>query len=230
MIRTKNISICICALTISLLTVVPLNANAQRKQTATVVKDTIPLFHGVAVSVDAVGAFQRWFGSYGQYEAAARINLKDRYFPVVELGIGTADHEDEVTTIRYKTTAPYGRIGCDFNVLKNKHDIYRVYIGFRYGFTSFKYDISSEAGIKDPIYKTISEYEGKGLKSNFHWGEFLVGVDAKIYGPLRFGWSVRYRNRFKQTHGDMGQPWYVPGFGVNKSSALGATFNIIFEL
>lgn len=230
MIRTTNISICICALTISLLTVVPLQVHAQRQRTATVVEDTIPLFRGVAVSVDAVGAFQRWLGSYGQYEAAARLNLKDRYFPVVEFGIGTADHEDEVTTIQYKTTAPYGRIGCDFNVLKNKHDIYRVYIGFRYGFTSFKYDISSSDGIKDPTYKTISEYGASGLKSNFHWGEFLAGVDAKIYGPLRFGWSVRYRNRFKQTHDDMGQPWYVPGFGVNKTTALGATFNIIFEL
>lgn len=58
------------------------------------------------------------FGDYGQYEAALRINLKDRYFPIVELGIGKADHNDDATDITYNTSAPYAKIGVDFNLLK----------------------------------------------------------------------------------------------------------------
>ena len=225
----KNIYTCICALTISLTALMPQHADAQQRKAKAAEPDTIPWFRGVAVSVDAVGPVQRWISSYGQYEAALRINLKDRYFPIVEVGIGNADREDEVTGIRYKTTGPYGRIGCDFNLLKDKHDIYRVYFGARYGFTSFKYDITG-TNITDPVYKNEVEYAGSGIKCTYHWGELVAGVDAKIYGPLRLGWSVRYRNRFKESHGDMGSAWYVPGFGISGTSALGATFNIIIEL
>ena len=97
------------------------------KKIAATNKDTIPLLRNVAVSADLVGHIQLMVSDYGQYEAALRVNLKDKYFPVVEIGIGKADGTDESTQINYKTTAPYGRIGCDFNLLRNKHDIYRLY-------------------------------------------------------------------------------------------------------
>ena len=42
---------------------------------------------------------------YGQYEASLRINLKDKYYPVFELGYGKADASDEATQITYKTSA-----------------------------------------------------------------------------------------------------------------------------
>ena len=58
--------------------------------------DSISLYRGIAVSIDAAGAVQRAVSSYGQYEAALRINLKDRYFPVVEIGIGDAEDRKSV--------------------------------------------------------------------------------------------------------------------------------------
>ena len=100
---------------------VPADANAQDKADVAE-SDSVPLFNGFAVSVDLVGPIQMLIGDYGQYEAAVRVNLKDRYFPTVELGIGKADHDDDATNIKYKTTAPYAKIGVDFNLLKNKHD------------------------------------------------------------------------------------------------------------
>ena len=89
------------------------------KKIAATNKDTIPLLRNVAVSADLVGPIQLMVSDYGQYEAALRVNLKDKYFPVVELGIGKADGTDESTQINYKTTAPYGRIGCDFKDRKS---------------------------------------------------------------------------------------------------------------
>lgn len=138
------------------------------------------------------GAGQMLLGDYGQYEAALRINLKDKYFPVVELGLGKADAKDEGTNLHYKTSAPYGRIGLDWNLMKNKHDIYRLYGGLRYAFTSYKYDLTGPE-ITDPIWGTTSPYEAKDISCNYHWMEILFGVDAKIWGPIRMGWSVRYK-------------------------------------
>lgn len=190
--------------------------------------DTIPLFRGVAISLDLVGVAQKALGDYGQYEAAARINLRDRYFPVVEIGLGKADASDVNTSLSYHTSAPYARIGMDFNVLRNKHDINRAYIGGRYGFTSFKYDVAGTA-VNDPVWGDQVAYEYQGNKSTCHWLEVVAGIDARICGPLRMGWSVRYKRKMSTKVPDIGKPWYIPGYG-REGARLGATFHITFEL
>ena len=96
------------------------SAQQKSKQTAEASSDTIPLFRGVAVSADLAGIAQIAFSDYGQYEAALRINLKDKYFPIIELGYGQANSENIISKLSYKTKAPYGRIGMDFNLMKNK--------------------------------------------------------------------------------------------------------------
>ena len=96
------------------------------------IDDSIPWWRGVEVKADLIGAVQRAVSSYGQYEAGVRFNLKDKYFPVIEIGYGSADEDNVTTRTHYKTSAPYGKIGIDLNMMKNKHDIYRLYGGVRY--------------------------------------------------------------------------------------------------
>lgn len=229
MMPRKNIFIFITVLAISLLTI-PSAATAQnRKHQHVEQPDSTPLFNGVAVGIDLVGPIQRAVSDYGQYEAMLRLNLKDRYFPVVELGLGSADYKDDVTGITYKTSAPFGRIGVDFNILKDKHDKYRLFVGGRYGFTSFKYDLGSP-GITDPAYGSEAAWGATDVKGSQHWVEAVAGVDAAIVGWLHLGWSVRYRGRITQKSGDIGEPWYVPGYGKSGSSRIGATFNVVIEL
>ena len=192
-------------------------------------KDSVAFFRGFSVSVDLVGPAQLMFSDYGQYEAALHINLKDKYFPVVEVGVGNADHTDDVTQISYKTTAPYWKIGADFNLLKNKHDIYRLFAGVRFAFTSFKYDIS-HPGVEDPVWGGVSGYKADDVSCSSQWAEFLIGVDAKIWGPLHLGWSLSYRSRISSKEGDVGTSWYVPGFGRTGSSNIGGTFNVSLDI
>lgn len=234
MTRRSKILLSICVLTISLLC--PAVAAAQtyglhrrHNPAQRAAEDTIPLFRGIAVGVDVVGPAMRLIGDYGQYEAMLRLNLKDRYYPIIEAGYGSADHEDDVTGIRYKTSAPYGRIGVDFNVLKDKHDKYRLLVGARYSFTSFKYD-TGPLQVEDPLTHESTEWAAEGVKCSYGWLEVAAGVDATIIGPLHLGWSVRYRSRLHQSHGDVGEPWYVPGFGKRGNTRLGAVFNVFIEL
>lgn len=225
----KNISTYISSTAISLIMLVAAPVAADAKDSAEIKNDSVPLFNGIAVSVDLVGPMQMVFGDYGQYEAALRINLKDRYFPIVELGIGKADHNDDATDITYNTSAPYAKIGVDFNLLKNKHDIYSLFAGARYAFTSFKYDLS-HPGMTDPVWGGMAPYEGYGIKCSYQWLEIVIGVDAKMWGPVHLGWSVRYRSRLSHNDGTMGNTWYVPGFGKAGSSSLGGTFNIAIDI
>ena len=204
-------------------------AVAEAKGDTEAKNDSVPFFNGFAVSVDLVGPVQMLISDYGQYEATLRINLKDRYFPVVEMGIGKADHTNDATDISYKTSAPYFKVGVDFNLLKNKHDIYRLFAGVRYAFTSFKYDLS-HPGTTDPVWGDTAPYEANGVKCSYQWVEAVIGVDAKMWGPVHLGWSLRYRSRVSHNDGPLGNSWYVPGYGKTGGSNIGGTFNVTVDI
>ncbi|MBO1363517.1 hypothetical protein JHU38_06995 [Prevotella sp. A2931] len=218
------------AIFISLLLIQQLTAPAQQpRKVIAIAPDTIPLLRGIQISADMVGLIQMAVSDYGQYEAALKVNLKDKYFPVVELGLGKCDATDPSTTLGYKTSAPYGRIGVDYNLMKNKHDIYRLYGGFRYAFSKFSYDVLSQ-GITDPVWREKVPFGATDVDGSYHWLEGVLSIDAKIWGPVRMGWSVRYKRRLFHKHGDIGEAWYVPGFGRGGNTRLGGTFNVSIEI
>lgn len=192
-------------------------------------KDSIAFLRGVAVSADLIGAIQLGVSDYGQYEANIRFNLKDKYFPVFELGYGKADADDPTTKLTYKTSAPYMKMGVDFNIARNKHDDYRIYVGARYAMTYYKFDVSAY-DMKDPVWGDDVDFKETGVKANYHWLEGVFGVDAKIAGPLRLGWTLRYRKRIAHNDGSMGGTWYVPGYGKQGGTRLGGTFTVTFEI
>ena len=203
---------------------------AQVTKMFTLEKDSVPLFCGFSVSFDLVGPAMMMLSSHGEYEGALRINLHDQWFPIFELGIGRANHkDDEVTSITYKTTAPYFRLGMDWNILRKKHGPNRMYAGFRYAFTSYKVDII-RPNYPDPVWKSASGFWREDMACNMHWAEIVFGVDAKIIGPLHLGWTVRYKRRIAHKDGDLGTTWYVPGFGINDKDQLAANFNVIIDI
>ena len=192
-------------------------------------KDSIHFINGVSVSADMVGLIEYMASDHGQFEAALRVNIRDKYYPVIEVGYGMCDYDDDVTKIHYKTNAPYARIGIDFNLLKNKHGIYKLFCGARYGFTMFDLDLT-RPGLKDPVWGTPAEYGGEGIECNYHWLEAAMGIDAKIWGPLHMGWSIRYRQRISYDCGDLDNCWYVPGYGKGGSSRIGGIFHVTLHI
>ena len=223
------ISTSIRKLAISLLLLTMSSAASAQMKFFTIQKDSIPLFRGFAVSFDLVGAGMLALSDYGQYEAALRVNLHDEWFPIVEAGVGKATHDDEVTQLYYSTSAPYFKVGIDKNMLKDKHGPNRLYVGLRYGFTSYKI-VLSRPDFPDPVWLWNTGFGVKDASCKYHWAEVVIGVDAKIFGPLHLGWSVRYKQRLAHSEeGEFGNPWYVPGFGTYNTN-LGATFNVIIDI
>ncbi len=193
-------------------------------------QDSIPFFRGFSVSFDLVGPATLMLSDHGEIGGALRINLHDQWFPVFEMGIGRANHEnDEVTAITYKTTAPYFRIGMDWNILRRKHQANRMYAGFRYAFTAYKVDIIRE-NLPDPVWQSQAGFGVDGLACNMHWLEIVFGIDAKIFGPFHLGWDVRYKRQLFHSEGNIGKTWYVPGFGTFDQDNLTANFNIIIDI
>lgn len=227
--RTR-ISTSISRLIVSLLLLTLASSAQAQVKMFSLEKDSIPFFRGFAVSFDLVGPAMLALTDRGEYEGALRVNLHDQWFPIFEIGVGRANHEnDEVTGITYKTTAPYFRIGMDWNVLKKKHGPNRMYAGFRYAFTSFNVDIIRE-NLPDPVWLSQTGFGIKDLSCVMHWAEIVFGIDAKIMGPLHLGWSVRYKRPLYHKNGDIGNIWYVPGFGTGSDDQLAANFNVIIDI
>lgn len=189
----------------------------------------MPLFAGVSVSFDVAGAAMAAFTPYGQYEAAARVNFKGRYFPVAEVGWGSSNHTNETSELHYKVNAPYFRVGMDYNVAKDVRSGNRIYVGLRYAFTSFKYDVDGP-DIVDAVYGTTTPFSFHGIKGGTQWAEVVAGLEAKVWGPLHLGWSIRYKLRLHNRTTDIDNVWYIPGYGKSDSHALGGTFNVIIDI
>lgn len=193
------------------------------------VPDSLQMFQSVTFSYDLVGLGQLLFSDYGQHEIGMRVNLYDKYFPTLEIGYGKAQHDDDVTKIHYDTKAPYFRLGCDFNIMRQKHSDYKVFVGARYAFTSFKANFSCPS-VTDPVWGMPVVYDVKDESCSQHWLEGVVGIDAKIWGPFHLGWTARYRKKLTSNEGAAGKVWYVPGFGISGDNHITATFYASIQL
>lgn len=217
-----------------MLFLLPLSTFAQEEEVVQEVQDAlaaqekIPLLAGVAVSADLCGLFMKITNSrFANMEAACRLDFKEKYFPIFELGIGDCTREGGDNNNSFSTTAPYFRLGMDYNFNK-KMSGNRFFTGLRYAFTSFDFDFYNPDFI-DP-YWNVQLPMNISKRSNTQWMEIVVGIETKIWSIVRFGWKLRYKGRIHQSGTEMGEPWYVPGFGRNGGTAWGGTIDLAFDV
>lgn len=230
MTKRQNISTYISRIVVSIVVLMTGSSAYAQNNKITNPADTMPLLKGMQISVDIAGPIIMQLSDYGEYEAALRLNLKNKYFPIFELGYGMAEHlNDKVTGISYETSAPYFRIGCDLNLLKNKNSENHFYGGIRYAFTTYKVDMSRNE-MQDPVWGNMASFNIEGESCNQHWIEVVFGIDSKIWGPLHLGWNVRYKRRIAHKDSSAGNTWYIPGFGKYGDTRLGANFNVTIDI
>ncbi|MCQ2077119.1 MAG: DUF6048 family protein [Bacteroidaceae bacterium] len=185
---------------------------------------------GFSIAADIFNPIMMFASDYGQIEGALKVGIKDTYYPTLELGLGKCDMTDDNSDIGYKVTAPFIRIGLDYNVLDNKHQRNKLFAGFRYGLSSFEYEYYGP-GITDPLYGGNKPYKYTNQKSTCHWLEFIVGIQAQIWHGFHMGWSVRYKTQLSVGKNECGKPYYIPGYGTTtNSSCWGATYNLIWDV
>ena len=199
------------------------------KHSEAVIGDTVDFIMEKQVFVNAAGIVLWQFSDYGEIEGGLRLNIKGKYFPTVEAGLGVCDKTHDETDIHYKTSAPFLRIGCDYNFMKNRKSPNRIFGGLRFGFTSFKYDMDAPP-LDDPYWNDSQlAFNFKKVKGNASWCEFVFGLETKIWQHLRLGWTARYKRRLSHKTTDLGKAWYVPGYGENNGHLFTGTFNVVFS-
>ncbi len=205
---------------------------AAQEKKATTEEEKVPFYQGTTIGVDIFGLGSKVFGGdITSTEISVEVNLKNRYVPVAEIGYGTTDTTDDGTNIHYKASAPYFRVGMNYNFFFRKPYLPGfLYGGIRYGFTSFSYDVSAPA-MKDPAWGFPEiPFSYDGVKTTVTWAELLAGIKVNVYKNFYMGWSLRYRIRMNMKKTEHTEPWYIPGFGKNNSTNLGVTYSLIYKL
>ena len=193
------------------------------------IADNAPVFGGIAVSADLVGFVMKAMNArFANMEVAGRLNFCEKYFPIVELGIGDCKKTGGDNNNTFSCTAPYYRVGMDYNMNK-KMNGNRFFVGLRYAFSTYNYDFDNP-DFADPVWKRNTPLVLHSLDGRTQWMEVVIGVETKLWSIVRLGWNLRYKARLKQKVSEYGEPYYVPGFGKNSGSTFGGTVNLTFDI
>ena len=189
-------------------------------------------FNGIGISADLFGYAYSLLEDYTSGEVAIEANFNNRFYPTIEAGLGWCDVKDETTSIKYKTSAPYFKVGLNYNFFTNKekpdpdHYIYGL---ARFAWSNFEYDVDSPP-ITDPVWGNSVALDLKDVEGSSTWAEIGAGIKVKIAKGFHMGWSVRYKIRLSQKEGTNSRMWYIPGYGINQSTCFGGTYSLIYEL
>ncbi len=176
-----------------------------------------PALTQLVVGVNFLDPVLMAFGQkHASVDASIGINLWNRLEPVLELGLGWSDDTPDDMNYHYKgKPAPYARLGANYNMTFKKSPAYNAHVGFRVGYSSFKYDVL-DVTVPDGYWGDNGTFSLTGIKSHALWGDFLVGLRVQLKGPWAMGWDARYRAIFDYGKTDNGRPWHIPGYGLRQ--------------
>jgi len=159
-------------------------------------------------------------------EIVADFRLKKNIYLATE--IGYADKTGEEDYIRYNSKGSYFKIGANYNLYQNWLDMKsEVYLGLRYGFSSFSQTLieytPNYKGTYFEIPTVTPNTEFDGLSA--HWGEFVLGLRVEVLNNIFLGASMSMKKMFSKKEPDNFTNLYIPGYERVFSNDLGIGFN-----
>ena len=187
-----------------------------------------PLLYSANIGFNFFDGVMSLFGQkHASYDLQASLSLHNWIEPIVELGIGIADNKPEHGNFRYKNKPSfYGKIGANYNFMYKSNPDYQVYLGLRFGYSSFNYEIT-DVTISSDYWGQTNHFTIPNQKASAFYGQALAGLKVKIWKAFSLGWNIRYGFKMKQKNGSNSVPWFIPGYGTG---ALSASFSLIYTI
>ena len=188
-----------------------------------------PLLHAVTIGVDVWDPVMRLLGTqYGGIGFWGELSLHNRFKPVFELGVSSADISPDGMNYTFKSgLAPYFKIGGSYNIFYNSNPDYQLLFGLRYGFSPFSFKVVDITPNTDYWHTPVFEVPSQSTTAGY-W-EFVASIKVKIWKNISMGWSFRYHSILHGGKGKYGESMYVPGFGKRGTSIAGG-FSIMYTL
>lgn len=205
---------------------------AQTKKTEK--KDSIQFLQGIWIEADVAPLLQTAISNKNIYSTQGNIqvNLKNKYFPVFELGVSGAKNTTP-ENIQFKTNGMFGKIGLDIPVIKPKPNSTQknnnFLAGVRLGMSSFNYSIYNQT-ITDGYWGNSETFNLESIPTTKLWFEITAGIRVEVYKNIFMSWNVRNKHLITQAKPGENSPWYIPGYGKGNTAVWGFSYTIGYKL
>ncbi len=189
-----------------------------------------PMLNGLNVGVNIWDPAMRLFGQkHGLIDFAAELDMYNRFFPTVEIGLGMANNNPAGETYTYKSPLSiYAKIGMNYNFLFNKNPDYKFFGGIRYGFSPFSWSVEGIT-VDSPFWNEIAHTSVPSQNATAGWLEIMAGLRVKLFSNISAGWMLRFHSILHESKSNYGEPWYIPGYGA-RGGVLTGSFSIFYTL
>lgn len=197
----------------------------------TIKPDTIPVKthrYGLRVGIDLFKLSRAFYEKdYKGLEVVGDYRLTKNYYIAAELGNENKTVDD--TQLNFTTKGTYIKAGFNYNAYENWLDMENlIYIGLRYGVSSFSQTLNNYTVYNTDRYfgdqqEVVSGEKFNGLSAQ--WGEFVAGVNAKVYNNIYVGFSVRINKLLSNKKPETFDNLYIPGFNRTYDGDFGVGFN-----
>lgn len=186
-------------------------------QTETQIVDTlaIPNFYAFRVGVDiAKPIIQLAQNQDVGIEIITDFRLKKNWYIATEIGYASEPvHEDY---FNFHTKGKYAKIGFNYNTYENFKGLNNeVYIGMRYGISSFNHQLIDYQILDTNNYfgtqQNIVNQDFEGLQA--HWAEAVLGLKVETFKNLYLSTGIQFKKMITQKKPENFDNLYVPGFG-----------------
>lgn len=189
-----------------------------------------PGLNSLDIGLDIWDPVMRLLGQeYGVGSAWVRASFNNRFFPLLEAGLGRANITPDGSNFTFHSPlSPFFKVGFDYNIFYNNNPAYALLVGLRYGFTPYKWSVDNVT-VPGTYWDDPSSFAIPSQSSTAGFLEISLGVRVKLIGPLSAGWQFKFRSILHESKNIHGEPMYIPGFGKRSSPVSGA-FSLIFTI
>lgn len=187
------------------------------------VKKPYSLRLGVDISKPIISLFNKDFSGF---ELTGDFRIKNRIYLATEIGITNKTTDEDY--LNFTTKGSYIKMGVNYNAYNNWLDMNNeIFVGFRYGFSTFNQSINSYIINQNGIYfdEYLIENNLKFDNLTAHWAEFVLGIKVETFKNLFLGTSVSFNSLIKTKDPTNFQNLYIPGFNKRHLNKSGAGFN-----
>ena len=194
-------------------------------------KDSIPPKierYGLRLGIDLNKITRSFYDkNYKGLELVGDYRLTKNYYLAAEIGNENKTTED--TQLNTSAKGTFIKVGFDYNSYENWLNMENmVYLGLRYGVSSFSQDLNSYRIYdtstyfpENPSYSSGAKYAGLSAQ----WIEVVAGIKAEVIKNLYVGFSFRLNNLIYNKKPDNFDNLYIPGFNRTYDGNFGVGFN-----
>lgn len=226
MLRILNYIICLSLF--GVFTTVPVFS--QEKNNDAPKDSTVRFWQGLLVEMDVVPLLETALNNPQSYrlEGHAQLNIRNKYFPVVELGVAGIE-KTGAGNIVFNTNGAFGRIGLDIPAMKPKDLTKRwenfALVGIRLGMSHFGYSYS-HFDFEDAYWGGSTQVDATELNATKFWFELTGGIRVNVLKNIYMGWNVRNRHILNKSKSGGIAPYYIPGYGAEEGSRWGMNYTV----